>query len=172
MLRKRPLVSRSYLGCPLRYLKTVLILPWIYCILDKADGLHHHGWIHIPRLAVPQAETYVFSCFFFFCVCFCHSTTVECLKIWIIIFFLIALYIPFLCICTDGVCIHFYHWIHIVVLSIISSFCHWWPLRPKTQLIQHCHVKQLGDKIFEFKITYKFSFLHYKNGQLNLGWIF
>ena len=41
MLRKRPLVSRSYLGCPLRYLKTVLILPWIYCILDKADGLHH-----------------------------------------------------------------------------------------------------------------------------------
>ena len=83
MLRKRPLVSRSYLGCPLRYLKTVLILPWIYYILDKADGLHHHGWIHIPRLAVPQAETYVFSSFF---LCFCHSTTVECLKIWIIIF--------------------------------------------------------------------------------------
>ena len=171
MLRKRPLVSRSYLGCPLRYLKTVLILPWIYCILDKADGLHHHGWIHIPRLAVPQAETYVFSFFFLFFLCFCHSTTVECLKIWIIIFFFIALYIPFLCICTGGVCIHFYHWIHIVVLSIISSFCHWWPLRPKTQLIQHCHVKQLGD-IFEFKITYKFSFLHYKNGQLNLGWTF
>ena len=88
MLRKRPLVSRSYLRCPLRYLKTVLILPWIYCILDKADGLHHHGWIHIPRLAVPQAETYVLCFFFFFFVCFCHSTTVECLKIWIIIFFL------------------------------------------------------------------------------------
>ena len=69
MLRKRPLVSRSYLGCPLRYLKTVLILPWIYCMLDKADGLHHYGWIHIPRLVVPQAETYVFSFFFsFFCV--------------------------------------------------------------------------------------------------------
>ena len=65
MLRKRPLGSRSYLGCPLRYLKTILILPWIYCILDKADGLHHHGWIHIPRLAVPQAETYVF------CLCVC-----------------------------------------------------------------------------------------------------
>ena len=61
MLRKRPLGSRSYLGCPLRYLKTVLILSWIYCILDKADGLHHHGWIHIPRLAVPQAETYVYT---------------------------------------------------------------------------------------------------------------
>ena len=39
----------------------------------------------------------------------------------------------FLCICTGGVCIHFYHWIHIVVLSIISSFCHWWPLRHQIQ---------------------------------------
>ena len=95
MLRKRPaLGSRSYLGCPLRYLKTILIIPWIYCILDKADGLHHHGWIHIPRLAVPQAETYVFC--LCVCVCVCHSTTVECLKIWGIICFFIALYIPFL----------------------------------------------------------------------------
>ena len=112
-------------------------------------------------------EALVF-CFFLCVFFFCHSTTIKCLKIWIIIFFFIVLYIPFLCICTGGVCIHFYHWIHIVVLSIISPFCHWWPLRPKTQLIQHCHVKQLGD-IFESKITYKLSFLHYKNGQLNLG---
>ena len=171
MLRKRPLVSRSYLGCPLRYLKTVLILPWIYYILDKADGLHHHGWIHIPRLAVPQAETYVFSFFFFFFFVFLSFHNRWMLKDMNYHFLFIALYIPFLCICTGGVCIHFYHWIHIVVLSIISSFCHWWPLRPKTQLIQHCHVKQLGD-IFESKITYKFSFLHYKNGQLNLGWTF
>ena len=81
MLRKRPLISQSYLGCPLRYLKTVLIF---LCV----------------------------------CVCFCHSTTVECLKMWIIIFFFVARYIPFLCICTGGVCIHFYHWIHIVVYYI------------------------------------------------------
>ena len=47
-----------------------------------------------------------------------------------------------------------------IFLSIISPFCHWWPLRPQTQLIEHCHVKQLGD-IFESKITHKLSLLHY-----------
>ena len=47
-----------------------------------------------------------------------------------------------------------------IFLSIILPFCHWWPLRPKTQLIEHCHVKQLGD-IFESIITHKLSLLHY-----------
>ena len=75
------------------------------CNLPVADWT----WIHIPRLAVPEAKTYVFF------VCVCHSTTVECLKMWIIIIFFIAQYIPFLCIYTGGVCIHFYRWIHIVV---------------------------------------------------------
>ena len=74
MLRKRPLVSRwYYLGCPLRYLKTVLMLPWIYCILDKADGLYHHGSGSISRVAVPEAKTYgfFFVCLFcFVCVFF------------------------------------------------------------------------------------------------------
>ena len=53
---------------------------------------------------------------------------------------------------------HFYCSIHIFVYYI-TPFCHWWPLRPKTQLIKHCHVKQLGD-IFESKITHKLSLLH------------
>ena len=195
MLRKRPKVSRYYLRCPLRYLKTVLILPWIYCILDKADGLHHHGWIHISRVAVPEAKTYVFLFCFVLCVCFLSfhnrwmfnilrprqngsriaDDILDCvllnenvwisikislkflpkgpinnipalvpimtwrrpgdkplsgriyaplglneLKIWIIIFFLHFLhwYIPFLCTCTGGVCIHFYHSIHIFVYYI------------------------------------------------------
>ena len=69
MLRKRPLVSRwCYLGCPLRYLKTVLILPWIYCILDKADGLHHHGWIHFPG-GCARGENVCGFLFVLFCVC-------------------------------------------------------------------------------------------------------
>ena len=40
------------------------------------------------------------------------------LKIWIIIIFFIARYIPFLCLCTGGVCIHFYRSIHIFVYYI------------------------------------------------------
>ena len=135
MLRKRPLVSRwYYLGCPLRYLKTVLIFPWIYCILEKADGLHHHGWIHFPGGSARGENVWFFCLFCFVCVFLSFHNRwmlnalrprriyaplgLNELKILIIIFFFIARYIPLLCTCTGGVCIHFYRSIHIFVYYI------------------------------------------------------
>ena len=162
MLRKRPLVSRFYLGCPLRYLKTVLILPWIYCISDKADGLHHHGWIHISRVAVPEAKTYVFLfCFVLFCMCFLSFHNRWMLKDMNYHFFLH---------CTIySLPVHMYRWCMYSFLSFNPYFCllyrhfaigdHYAPKHNLLNIVM-CHIKQLGD-IFESKITHKLSLLHY-----------
>ena len=53
--------------------------------------------------------------FLFLCVCFCHSTTVECLKIWIIIFFLH---------CTIySLPVHMYRWCMYSFLSLNPYCC-------------------------------------------------
>ena len=48
MLRKPPLVSLYYLGCPLRHLKTFPILPWINCISDITYRLDRYGYAFPP----------------------------------------------------------------------------------------------------------------------------
>ena len=62
MLRKPPLVSLYYLGCPLRHLKTFPILPWINCISDITDRLDRYGYA-FPPMALeitgePKAKPY------------------------------------------------------------------------------------------------------------------
>ena len=64
VLRKPPLVSLYYLGCPLKHHKTFSILPWINCILDITDWFDRYGYA-FPRwywrLTGAKGET---VCFF------------------------------------------------------------------------------------------------------------
>ena len=121
---------------------------------------------YFPGGSARAGQKRMFFCFLFYVCVFCHSTAVECLKIWIIFFFS-SLHDIFPSCAYVQVVYVFISIVQSIFLSIILPFCHWWPLRPKTQLIEHCHVKQLGD-IFESIITHKFSAL-YKNELLNLG---
>ena len=64
VLRKPPLVSLYYLGCPLKHHKTFSILPWIKCISDITDWFDRYGYA-FPRwywrLTGAKGET---VCFF------------------------------------------------------------------------------------------------------------
>ena len=64
VLRKPPLVSLYYLGCPLKHHKTFSILPWINCISDITDWFDRYGYA-FPRwywrLTGAKGET---VCFF------------------------------------------------------------------------------------------------------------